>query len=68
MNAAGPPGTAITPPHHDTQIPLVNVRSVTTMILPQIQQCRNRISGSSKLTGMRFPADYLACSPGGCGA
>jgi hypothetical protein len=26
------------------------------------------ISGSSKLTGMGFPADYLACSPGGCGA
>jgi hypothetical protein len=48
MNAAGPPGTAITPPHHDTQSRHDTARSATAMILPQIQKRRNRIAADRK--------------------
>ena len=47
---------------------LAVVASLYTAGIDVVSVLSLEILGSSKLTGMEFLADYLACSPGGCDA
>jgi hypothetical protein len=53
MNAAGPPGTAITLPATTRKSRHITARSATGTILPQIQKRRNRIPADRTRTGHR---------------